>query len=57
MAQIAAAAALDDQGLSDVRAETYKKGAQLIMKACDDMKITYEPPVANFHPDQSGQRI
>ncbi|HBC87473.1 MAG TPA: histidinol-phosphate transaminase [Lentisphaeria bacterium] len=48
MAQIAATAALDDQSFVRRSRRTYKKGAHLIMKACSDMKLVFEPPVANF---------
>lgn len=48
MAQIAAAAALDDQGFVRRSRRTYKKGAELIMKTCSEMGLIFEPPVANF---------
>ena len=48
MAQIAAAAALDDQGFVRRSRRTYKKGAELIMKTCSEMGLVFEPPVANF---------
>ncbi len=48
MAQIAAAAALDDQGFVRRSRRTYRKGADLIMKTCSEMGIIFEPPVANF---------
>jgi len=48
MAQIAAAAALDDQSFVRRSRRTYRKGAQLIMKECSSMGLEFEPPVANF---------
>jgi histidinol-phosphate aminotransferase len=48
MAQIAAAAALDDQGFVRRSRRTYRKGATLIMKTCSEMGLEFEPPVANF---------
>jgi len=48
MAQIAAAAALDDQGFVRRSRRIYKKGADLIMKTCSEMGLVFEPPVANF---------
>jgi histidinol-phosphate aminotransferase len=48
MAQIAAAAALDDHGFVRRSRRTYKNGAALIMKACSEMGLVFEPPVANF---------
>lgn len=48
MAQIAAAAALDDQGFVRRSRRLYKKGAQQITDACLEMGLEFEPPVANF---------
>ncbi len=48
MAQIAATAALDDESFVRRSRRTYKRGAQMIMRACSEMKLQFEPPVANF---------
>jgi len=48
MAQIAAAAALDDQGFVRRSRRIYKQGARQIMEACSEMGLVFEPPVANF---------
>ncbi|HJO95775.1 MAG TPA: histidinol-phosphate transaminase [Victivallales bacterium] len=48
LAQMAALHALDDQEFVAKSKEVYRKGIELITKACDDMNIEYEPPYANF---------
>lgn len=48
MAQIAAAAALDDKAFVKKSVRTYKKGAELICDFCKAMGLAFEPPTANF---------
>ena len=48
MAQIAAAAALDDKAFVKKSLRNYKKGAELVCDFCKAMGLTFEPPTANF---------
>lgn len=48
MAQIAAAAALDDDGFVKRGKRTYRKGIKLLKAFCEERSLRFEPPVANF---------